>query len=102
MTALGLISLQGFLIVSLPVRRKTTKAFAFLHKLRYAFVWISMLWIPVGYLLSGNFFFNFTGGGDFIYGYEAQEWFWMFTYLLIGAPLVFAALWILLRIFGQK
>ncbi len=102
MTALGLISLQGWLIVALPVQRRTTKAFLFLHKIRYAFVWISMLWIPVGYLLSGNFFFNFTGGGELIFGYEASEWFWMFTYLLVGAPLVFATLWLIVKALDRK
>lgn len=88
-TWLGLVSLPltmlwGFKTLQQPTN-SFTRTLATLLKISIA---LSVLWVPVSYLLAGNISFNFSEKATFQGGFTAMQWFWRYTYGIVIFPLV--------------
>ena len=61
-----------------------------------------ILWVPISYLLAGNFSFTFSEKETFQGGQAAMRWFWRLSYGIgIGALLTLIVFWISL-LFKKK
>ena len=63
---------------------------------------LGILWVPISYLLAGNFSFTFSEKETFQGGQAAMRWFWRLSYGIgIGALLTLIVFWISL-LFKKK
>lgn len=102
LTAIGLIGFSGmfyFGIYSLyfPLSKRE-KIFSKLIKIAVA---LSILWIPVGYLLSGNLSNSFNGT-DLIGSVPKSTLFWIYTYGIIVFPIVVVCSFYISKLFKNK
>ncbi|WP_130287458.1 hypothetical protein [Aquimarina brevivitae] len=82
----GMIGLPATLYFGIRALRKPTPSF---HKilsllLRIAIV-LGILWVPLSYVLAGNFSFSFSNKATFQGGQAAMRWFWRLSY---GIPIM--------------
>jgi hypothetical protein len=101
--ALGFIALPcifyfGVSSFYYPVNQKE-RLFSLFYKV---LIGIAVLWFPLGYLLSGNFAFNFGSTPDFQGGQLALKIFWAFNYILGLLPFLLLATFGLLKLLPQK
>ena len=54
---------------------------------------LSIIWLPICYLLAGNISFSFSEKATFQGGQLAMQIFWYFTYFMAAAPLLILAIY---------
>ena len=99
----GLISLPVSAYLGVKELRIPTKTF---NKMLAGFLKIliilAILWVPLSYLLAGNFSFSFSEKESFQGGQTAMKWFWGLSYGIgTGAVLTVFMYWISL-LFKEK
>jgi hypothetical protein len=60
-----------------------------------------VLWYPVSWYLADNFSGSFGGGGPFRGSARAGEYYWHYTYAVVGYPLILWAFHLVLRLFRK-
>ncbi len=86
MTALPLVILTGFS----GLYRPKTRQQKVWHRLLLGFLFLAICWGGIGYLLAGNWAYNFSGSSPTFRGSsEAGRYFWIFSYATVALPLLF-------------
>ena len=73
-----------------------------LSKLLKLIIIISILWLPISYLLAGNIAFNFSTIHSFQGGPIAMKLFWIFSYGLTISSITILVLYWMARLFCSK
>ena len=95
-TYIGLISLPcAIYFGSKKIRNPENKPYRFLSKFLKTGIFLALLWLPVSYLLAGNFSFTFSQKNTFQGGQLAMKFFWYFTY----SPPILSVLILLMHLF---
>lgn len=93
MIALPMVFYFSFAGVRQP-RSSADKKFSWAWK---ACLFLAISWVPVSYLLAGNFSFTFSEKTTFQGGQTAMQLFWYFTYTVVLAPLI----WWIFKLIGK-
>ncbi|MBT8276344.1 MAG: hypothetical protein KJO39_09395 [Bacteroidia bacterium] len=64
-------------------------------------IMLGVLWYPVTWYLADNFSGSFGGNGVFRGSARAGEYFWYYTYAIIGLPLLLLLSYFLFRLHGK-
>ena len=62
---------------------------------------LGVLWYPISWYLADNFSGSFGGGGDFRGSARAGEYYWHYTYAVVGYPLILLAFHLVLKLFRK-
>ena len=99
-------------IISLPlaiywgvhkVRNPENVLYKYLSIILKLLIILSILWVPISYLLAGNISFSFTEKETFQGSQEAMKWFWRYSYGVAIAPIILLVFhWIILLVKKQN
>ena len=97
LTWAGMISLPLTLYWGIKeLREPSTKGNTILSKFLRILITFGILWVPISYLLSGNFSFTFSEKETFQGGQMAMRWFWYLSYGIgVGTILTLILYWML-------
>lgn len=85
------------------LRNPSVKVIKYLSWILKLIYFLSILWVPISYLLAGNISFNFRESPTFQGGQTAMQVFWVFTYgLVISSILVLLTSLIISKIATRK
>lgn len=96
-TWLGIISIPILILFSHKSFYNSDTTFLSFSNVLKALILLSVFWLPICYLLAGNFNFSFTEKAEFQGGQLASRIFWYFTYFIVVAPIV---LFLIQRVFA--
>ncbi|OIQ37180.1 MAG: hypothetical protein BM563_09015 [Bacteroidetes bacterium MedPE-SWsnd-G1] len=99
-TWFGLIGLPLSIFFGvIEFRKPSNNWFLLLSLLIKTILVLAILWVPISYLLSGSFAFNFSNTDSFQGGYVAMKIFWYLSYgIAIGSLSVLILYWISLLV----
>ncbi|MDT0552983.1 hypothetical protein [Urechidicola vernalis] len=99
-TWLGLIGLPLSIFIGVvEFRKPSNKWFRFLSILIKTILVLAILWVPISYLLSGSFSFNYSNTDSFQGGHIAMKIFWILSYgIAIGSLSILILYWISLLV----
>ena len=96
LTWLGIMSLPLAIYFGVERFRNPTKIYTLLSPLLKFSLTMAVLWIPICYLLAGNFSFSFSEKEVFQGGQLAMKWFWGYSYGVVILPLLLLVIhWVL-------
>ena len=88
-TWFGLISMQFIILIGIEnIRNSNTSIYKTLRLINKLFIILAILWIPICYILAGNFSNTFANKETFQGGQLAMKWFWRYTYSLGIVPIL--------------
>lgn len=97
--ALSTIFYTGISAFNQPATRRE-KLFS---RIYIVLIILSVLWIPVGYLLSGNWSFNFSSSTAHFRGSPgASQLFWIYNYSLAITPILLALVHLALSVIAKR
>ena len=84
------------------LRRPVNNVNGLLARILKIIIGLSILWLPISYLLAGNISFNFSSIDAFQGGPTAMKLFWIFSYgIPIGSVFIIALYW-MARLFNRQ
>lgn len=94
-------------IISLPMtiywgvkklRSPTGYVYTYLSNILKGILILTVMWVPICYLLAGNISFSFTEKETFQGGQLAMKWFWRFSYTIAIVPVAILIIHLILSI----
>jgi hypothetical protein len=94
-TWLGMISLPVTILHGLA--KTSEKPFVFFTIAIKALIALAILWLPICFLLAGNISFSFGKKESFQGGQLAMQFFWLFNYFVVMAPIALLLAYIFVK-----